>query len=689
MNAPRNPDGPEMAATLLPPTGEAILSVRDLHTHFFTADAVVKAVNGVSFDLHPGERMAIVGESGSGKSAMAMSLIQLLAYPGRIVRGEIRLGGRDLARLSEQELNGIRGSAVGTIFQDPMSSLDPVMRVARQMVPPIMRHLGLKRREAREVAVRWLDKVGIPDAGQRIDAFPFEMSGGMRQRVMIAMALSCNPRLIIADEPTTALDVTIQAQIVELLKNLTAETGTAMLFVTHDLGLVARFANKVGVMYAGRLVEFGSAADIFADPRHPYTQSLLRTIPKVSGDHRERLLQISGFPPDMRVPVIGCAFKERCAAVHDRCRQTAPELAARGADHSAACWLSNGLDDVAAARGPAAVRRQRVASAPGQKARSDVLEINNLHKHFVRRPALPWGKPQILRAVNGVSLRVKRGETLGIVGESGCGKSTIARLLLELDAPTSGEIFIDGMAQMVFQDPYSSFNPKMKIFDIIAEPLIVTGWGDRAKRSEKVRALIGQVGLEQVYLDFYPSQLSGGQRQRVGVARALALNPSVVVADEPTSALDVSVRAQIINLLCDLKEELGISFVFISHDLMTVRYISDRIAVMYLGEVVEYGSAEQVFGDPAHPYTRALLDAIPTPDPVLEAKRRLHLISGELPSPLNLPPGCAFASRCPRVTAKCGAEKPILRPHSAQREAACHHPIARVSDAAASAEMHA
>ncbi len=657
--------------TFMPKIDDAVLQVRDMHTHFNTDTGVVKAVNGVSFDLRRGERIAIVGESGSGKSAMAMSLIRLLAFPGKVVSGEIRIAGKDITRLTERELNGIRGKDVGTVFQDPMSSLDPVMRVGDQMIPPIMRHLEIGQKEAQAIAIEWLDKVGIPDAKQRIKAYPFEMSGGMRQRVMIAMALSCNPRLIIADEPTTALDVTIQAQIVELLKNLTAETGAAMLFITHDLGLVARFANKVGVMYAGRLVEFGPATDIFADPRHPYTQSLLRTIPDTTVAKRDRLLQIPGFPPDMKMPMVGCSFRERCAAAHDYCKSSAPDLEFRTENHYAACWLPAGLDGGKTAEDDAPKETAKSASV-APPPRQDVLEINDLHKHFVKKSMLPWAEPRTLRAVNGVSLRLNRGETLGIVGESGCGKSTVARMLLGLEQPTAGQIYIAGAAQMVFQDPYSSFNPKMKVFNIIEEPLVVTRKGTRAERAEKVRSLVTQVGLDQSYLDRYPSQLSGGQRQRIGVARALALNPSVVVADEPTSALDVSVRAQIINLLCDLKEQLGISFVFISHDLLTVRYISDHIAVMYLGEVVEYGPAAHVFDDPAHPYTRALLDAIPSPDPAREANRKIQLISGELPSPLSIQTGCAFASRCPKVMAKCRESKPPIKAFSKQREAACH-----------------
>jgi len=644
-----------------------LLDVRDLHTHFLTDSGTVRAVNGVSFQIGRGERIAIVGESGSGKSAMAMSLLRLLAYPGKVVSGEIHLGGRDLNQISERQLNHIRGREVGTIFQDPMSSLDPVMKISNQMIPPIMRHLGLNHDTARVEAIGWLDRVGIPDAGRRIDAYPFEMSGGMRQRVMIAMALSCRPKLLIADEPTTALDVTIQAQIVELLKDLTAETGAAMIFITHDLGLVARFAHKVGVMYAGKLVEFGPVKSIFARPRHPYTQSLLDTIPPVDRTVRRRLAQIPGFPPDMKVPVVGCSFKERCAVAHGRCFETSPELQPRGPGHSAACWLADGLGEA---------RRKDTDAIPVTDRTGEervVVEVFNLHKHFVGRRLVPWRVPPTVRAVNGISLSIRQGETLGIVGESGCGKSTVARLLLGLDPATAGDIYVDGMAQMVFQDPLSSFNPKMMLSDIIEEPLVVTGWGTRTERRARVQELLNQVGLDDSYMARYPSQLSGGQRQRIAIARALALKPSVVVADEPTSALDVSVRAQIINLMVDLKRQLRVSFVFISHDLLTVSYISDKIAVMYLGEVVEYGPADEVFRNPAHPYTQALIAAVPVPDPVAEEARTKTPLSGELPSPLNLPAGCSFASRCPRATDHCRAEKPLLHAYSKTREAACHY----------------
>ena len=649
------------------PSGKCLLEVRDLHTHFQTPGGTVKAVNGVSFDIDRGERIAIVGESGSGKSAMAMSLLHLLAWPGKVVGGAINLDGRDLNRMSERQLNRIRGHEVGTIFQDPMSSLDPVMRIADQMVPPIMRHLRMSQDKARAEAVSWLDRVGIPDAGRRIEAYPFEMSGGMRQRVMIAMALSCRPKLVIADEPTTALDVTIQAQIVELLRELTAETGAAMIFITHDLGLVARFAHKVGVMYAGKLVEFGAVKDIFAQPSHPYTQSLLDTIPPVDPVERKKLAQIPGFPPDMKLPLVGCAFKDRCAAAHERCFSDTPELQVRGPGHRAACFLPEGLGEN---------RHKDAEPIPPLVRNADdkvVVEVFNLHKHFTGRSILPWRLPPTVRAVNGISLSIREGETLGIVGESGCGKSTVARLLLGLDQVTSGDIYVDGMAQMVFQDPSSSFNPKMTLLDIIAEPLVVTGRGARPERESRVLELLSQVGLDPSYAARYPSELSGGQRQRVAIARALAINPSVVVADEPTSALDVSVRAQIINLMVDLKRQLRVSFVFISHDLLTVSYISDKIAVMYLGEVVEYGPAGDVFRNPAHPYTQALIAAVPMPDPVAEEARVKKPLSGELPSPLDLPVGCAFASRCPKATDLCRTTKPALQVYSGSREAACHY----------------
>ncbi|TVY07909.1 ABC transporter ATP-binding protein [Paenibacillus cremeus] len=683
----------ELTDSVTSPALEAVLEVDGLHTHFETEGGIVRAVNGVSFTLAPGERMAIVGESGSGKSAMAMSLIRLVSYPGKIVSGSIRFAGQDLLKAGEREMNRLRGGDIGTVFQDPMTSLDPVMRIEDQMVVPIRRHLGLSSKQASARAAELLAQVGIPDPQARLRQYPFELSGGMRQRVLIAMAIACHPKLIIADEPTTALDVTIQAQIVELLKQLTASTGSAMLFITHDMGLVARFAHRVAVMYAGKIVEMGPVMEVFQSPQHPYTQSLLRTIPSMTGPKPSRLLQIEGLPPDMRLPVSGCAFKERCTAAQGRCSVEAPELrgSTEGAGHLAACWVEGGLTS-SGPLGPqgnewlsSSLHAGSVSDATATG--DDVLSVLGLRKQFLRKPGVPWKQAVKVQAVSGIDLRLRRGETIGLVGESGCGKSTTARLLLHLEEPTDGVIAVNGepltelkgeswlsyrkRVQMVFQDPYASFNPKMTVSEIICEPLDVMKIGTRPERRRKAYDLIQKVGLDPAYLERFPSQLSGGQRQRVGIARALALSPDVIVADEPTSALDVSVRAQVINLLSDLKKELGISFVFISHDLSTVRYISDTIAVMYLGEIVELGPAEEVFQSPMHPYTRALLAAVPIPDPVKERSRAVELLSGDLPSPANPPAGCAFSSRCPLVSTRCREEKPVLMQFG-QRKAACH-----------------
>lgn len=669
-------------------TNETLLSVENLHTHFYTDHGTVQAVNGVSFDLQKGERLAIVGESGSGKSAMAMSLLQLVSYPGKIVAGSVKLEGRDLLQLTERQLNEVRGGEIGTVFQDPMTSLDPVMSIEDQLVLTIRRHTRLDRKAAVNRAVELLRQVGIPDPENRVRNYPFELSGGMRQRVLIAMALSCHPKLILADEPTTALDVTIQAQIVELLKELSVETGCAMLFITHDLGLVARFAQKVAVMYGGKIVEYGTVQELFANPQHPYTQSLLKTIPSTTGEKPHRLLQIKGLPPDMKQPITGCSFAERCEAVMPACRSEVPVLTARSATHEAACLVPGGI--VKSAEGQTA--RQKT-DKPGrtetQENLQPVLEIRSLKKHFATRG--PWfsKKAKVVRAVDGVDLTLMPGQTLGVVGESGCGKSTMARMLLRLEEPSEGHIFVEGVdiahmkgeelrafrgkVQMVFQDPYSSFNPKMSIRQVIAEPLQVMNIGTKEEREKRVRELILMVGLDASYLDRYPNQLSGGQRQRVGIARALALSPSIIVADEPTSALDVSVRAQVINLLAELREKLGISVVFISHDLSIVRHISDMIAVMYLGKVVEFGPAEEVFQHPKHPYTKALLYAAPVPDPKLEEERGIELLSGDLPSPSNPPSGCRFSTRCPIAVDRCKEELPELDVLEPSRKVACFY----------------
>jgi peptide/nickel transport system ATP-binding protein len=666
---------------------DKLLIVDKLHTHFHTEKGTVKAVNGVSFDLKKGERMAVVGESGSGKSVMAMSILKLVSYPGKVVAGSVLLNDQDLLKMSEEALNNVRGKEIGTVFQDPMTSLDPIMSIEDQLIKTIQRHLKLNKQEARARGVELLRQVGIPDPESRIQNYPFELSGGMRQRVLIAMALSCRPKLIIADEPTTALDVTIQAQIVELLKDLTTQTGTALMFITHDLGLVARFAQKVAVMYAGRIVEYGTVYEIFGNPQHPYTQSLLRTIPIIKGNKPKRLMQIKGFPPDMSLPLTGCSFFDRCLAAQESCKHEIPELTQRSTGQMAACFLDGGLDNPAVRQeveqelGEKELVVARHASALAVDTSTDmkklpVLEVKSLKKHFKTTGSFFKRNQKVIKAVDGLDITLEPGQILGLVGESGCGKSTTARMLLRLDDPSDGNIGVEGVdiaklkgqelkkfrrkVQMVFQDPYSSFNPKMTVSQLVSEPLDVMQVWTVEEREKRVRELVQMVGLDPSYLERYPNQLSGGQRQRIGVARALALSPSVIIADEPTSALDVSVRAQVINLLADLREELGISIVFISHDLSIVRHISDVIAVMYLGKIVEFGPAEEIFENPKHPYTKALIYAAPIPDPRLEEERELQLLKGDLPSPSNPPSGCHFSTRCPIAKERCKSERPSL-----------------------------
>jgi peptide/nickel transport system ATP-binding protein len=674
---------------------EVLLAVEDLHTHFLTDHGTVRAVNGVSFELHRGERLAVVGESGSGKSAMAMSLLQLVTYPGRIVAGSVNLDNRNLLLMTERQLNEIRGKEIGTVFQDPMTSLDPVMTVGDQLVYVIRRHMKIDEKKALERAVFLLKQVGISDPEMRVRSYPYELSGGMRQRVLIAMAISCNPKLIIADEPTTALDVTIQAQIVELLKNLAVDTGCAMMFITHDLGLVARFAQKVAVMYGGKIVEYGTVHELFANPQHPYTQSLLSTIPSITGEKPKRLLQINGMPPDMSRPLIGCSFVERCPAAQAECWSGIPALTDRSSTHQAACFVEGGMSEkIVSLKKREQEKLSILSNSTVQEVSAwaepvkPVLEIKALKKHFESSSMFKKNR-RVVRAVDGIDFALLPGQTLGIVGESGCGKSTMARMLLRLEEPSDGNIFVDGVdiahmkgehlrafrnkVQMVFQDPYSSFNPKMTIRQVIAEPLQVMKVGTGEEREKRIRELILTVGLDISYLDRYPNQLSGGQRQRIGIARALALSPSIIVADEPTSALDVSVRAQVINLLSELREKLGISIIFISHDLSIVRHISDMIAVMYLGKIVEYGTAEQVFQNPKHPYTKALLYAAPVPNPKLEEQRGVVLLSGDLPSAAHMPLGCRFSSRCPIAKDRCREELPELDRVDETRKVACFY----------------
>jgi peptide/nickel transport system ATP-binding protein len=635
------------------------------------------AVDRFSLVIGAHETVCLVGESGSGKTVTAMSVMRLIeAKGGRLTEGEIRLEGRNIAALSQRDMTELRGRKIGIVFQDPMTAFDPLFTVGHQIAEVVRRHDGASRREANARAVELLRRVHLAEPELRARQYPHELSGGMRQRAMIAMALACGPRLLIADEPTTALDVTIQAQILMLLRQLQAETGMAILLITHDPGIAAEMADRVAVMYAGRIVEDAPVAEIFARPAHPYTRGLLRSIRGVMGDRRTRLEPIPGQLPPLTELPNGCRFHPRCSTATAACSSAAPALLPHGAGH-VACWHPAREPMPVLAAAPARSAAPRVATTA-------LLTATALRKHYVLGHG---GRAQLLRAVDGVSLSIAQGETMGLVGESGSGKSTLGRLLLHLEKPDDGQVVFAGQAlatlqpdalrrarrdmQMIFQDPMSSLDSRWRIGDIIAEPLVAHERLRAGERRDRARALLEEVGLNPDWADRRPDRLSGGQRQRVAIARAIALRPRFVLADEALSALDASVQAQVVNLLLDLKERLALTYLFIGHGLHMVRRLSDRIGVMYLGRLVEIGPAEEVFRAPAHPYTQALVAAIPEPDP---ARRQVfRAVAGEIPSAAAAA-GCAFAPRCPRARARCLEEAPAVREIALLREAACHEP---------------
>ena len=669
-------------------TRTPLLAVEDLHVHFVTSRGVVRAVEGVSYEVYPGEVVALVGESGCGKSVSALSIMRLLARPaGRVVRGRILFEGRDLLKLSDDEMREIRGRDIAMIFQEPMTSLNPVLTIGLQIMEPLFMHSGMNEAQARARAVELMRMVGIPDPERRLDQYPHQFSGGMRQRVMIAIGLACNPKLIIADEPTTALDVTIQAQILKLMKDLSRDLGIAMIVITHNLGVVARYADRVNVMYAARMAERGEAEDVFRLPLHPYTAGLLRSVPRLDQPRGARLETIEGLPPNLLEPPSGCRFAPRCAAKLERCERSLPPLEPAAPGRLSACFraaemLAGSLEGTASAAAAGHVK-----SIDRSKP---LLEVKRLSTHFTVAAGLGFGRARhaTVRAVDDVSFAVYPGETLGLVGESGCGKTTVGRTLLRLTEATAGEVRFDGedvralegerlrayrrRMQVIFQDPYSSLNPRMTIGQIIAEPMLVYGLqpGRRAANA-RVAELLEQVGLFAYMAERYPHELSGGQRQRVGIARALALEPRFIVCDEPVSALDVSIQAQIINLLESLQARYKLTYLFIAHDLAVVRHISDRVVVMYLGRVMEIADRDALYSDPLHPYTKSLLDAVPVPDPQLERRRAATPLSGEVPSPLNPPAGCVFHTRCPRASEECRQSVPALRETRPGRFVAC------------------
>jgi peptide/nickel transport system ATP-binding protein len=667
-----------------------LLDVQDLHVQFDTSRGVVHAVDGISYSVRRGEVVAIVGESGCGKSVSSLAIMGLLAKPaGRVTAGRILFEGRDLLRLSAEEMREIRGRDISMIFQEPMTSLNPVLSIGEQIMEPLFVHLKMEEDKARARALELLQLVGITDGERRLEQYPHQLSGGMRQRVMIAIGLACNPKLIIADEPTTALDVTIQAQILELMKDLSRRLNIALIVITHNLGVVARYADRVNVMYAARIIEQGTADDVFLRPLHPYTIGLMRSVPRLDLPRGVRLETIEGLPPDLRSPPAGCRFAPRCPYRQDACL-TEMVLRDIAPGHASACIRANEI--VAGTLLTEVARGKTAAVATTEHAEKPLLVVDHLHKYF----AVPAHGAGILssrmvtvKAVDDVSFSIAPGETLGLVGESGCGKTTVGRTVLKLETATEGTIrYADTdithstakdmrelrrAIQVIFQDPYSSLNPRMTIGQIIGEPLSVYGLvKDRRSEHDRVAELLSQVGLFPYMAERYPHQLSGGQRQRVGIARALALEPRFIVCDEPVSALDVSIQGQIINLLEDLQERLKLSYLFIAHDLAVVRHISDRVAVMYLGRIAEVADRDELYARPLHPYTQALLDAAPIPDPRVERSRAPRALKGEIPSPLTPPSGCVFHTRCPLADEECRREVPKVRQIGPRHTVACH-----------------
>lgn len=694
----------------LPKTDEPLLSVRDLKVHFFLDEGTVRAVDGASFDVYRGRTLGIVGESGCGKSVATRSILQIVDPPGRIVAGQMRYRrasgeeGIDLTELKPEgpEIRAIRGGEVGLIFQEPMSSLSPVHTIGNQITEAVRLHQGVTKEEAFEQATEWLRRVHMANPEQRMNEYPYQLSGGLRQRAMIAMALCCNPRILIADEPTTALDVTTQAQILELLKELQELHHMAIIFITHDMGVIAEIADDVAVMYLGLVVEEGPVDTIFHAPKHPYTKALLGSIPNIYSASRERLPSIQGSIPHPQNRPAGCPFHPRCLSfMPDVCDRAEPNLLPITQGHRVSCFLYEDVGrQVIPAQTPSAVWQGDGTGEPASpeslthsvsKNEQPLLVVEDLKMHFPIQKGFLRRTVGHVRAVDGVSFSIKSGETLSLVGESGCGKTTTARCILRALDPTDGAILfrthdeqvVDLASlpetrirplrrdmQMIFQDPFSSLNPRMNIFEIVSEPLLVYGMNNRSEREDRVAHLLRQVGLRPEYMKRFPHAFSGGQRQRVGIARALALSPRFIVADEAVSALDVSVQAQVLNLMLDLQDELDLTYLFVSHDLSVVNLISDRVVVMYVGKVAEVATPQQLFAAPKHPYTAALIESLPKADPRLRQDKAP--LRGEVANPAAPPSGCYFHPRCAFAVDQCRSESPPLTEIEPGRLVSCH-----------------
>ena len=660
-----------------------VLRVENLKTEFNLRNRNVYAVNGVSFHINAGEIVGLVGESGCGKSVTNMSVLRLLASPpARITSGSAWFDDKDLLQCEPDGdlIRSVRGGEISIIFQEPMTSLNPVLTVGEQIAESLRLHKGMSRGEARARVIELMKMVRIPDAESRYGQYPHQFSGGMCQRIMIAMALSCEPKILIADEATTALDVTIQAQILDLLSEIAHKTGISVLIITHNLGIIARYADRIYVLYAGCVCESGSADRLFKNPKHAYTVGLLNAIPRLDDDKSRSLVPIDGIPPNLEETPTRCPFYPRCNMRVTQCEQEIlPQLREVEDGHLTACFNEDvrHIVPVAEEKLTTEVREQET-----------LLEVKELKMYFpILRGAVHKKKIGDVKAVESVSLTLKKGATLGLVGESGCGKTTVAKTILRLYKPTAGSILFDGKdltglsrkemrslrkdIQFIFQDPFGSLDPRQKIGDIIGEPLIIHNLASGDAYKSRVVELLRMVGIDPSFRARYPHELSGGQRQRIGIARALASEPKLIICDEPVSALDVSVQAQILNLLEKLQRELGLAYLFIAHDLSVVRHISDEVAVMYLGHLVETGTWQNLYDNPQHPYTKSLLSAIPIPDTDIERQRNREILKGDIPSVLNIPTGCCFHTRCPVARPECAQRTPKLLPFEENHFVSC------------------
>ena len=673
-----------------------LLDIRDLHTDIEIRSGVVHALSGVDLHVNPGETLGIVGESGSGKTMTALSLMGLLPQGGSVSSGQIILDGQDLTKLALKEKRKLRGTKVGMIFQDPLTSLNPTMKIGLQVCEPLRVHKKLSKKEALERAVEILKRVGMPRPEVVINNYPHQLSGGMRQRVMIAMALVCKPRILIADEPTTALDVTTQMQILDLIDELRDEYQMGVILITHDLGVVAGHTDRVAVIYAGRIVETAPTKTLFTEPKHRYTSSLMAALPERALAAGTKLFSIPGAPPSLTNLPVGCRFAARCLWATDECRAGYPDLS--GDDtHTFSCFHPVQEGD----ESPAALQAKLDTQKNGDEAGAQqaplvsskvLLDVKEASREYESAGSGFFKRDKgVVSAVDRVSITVKKGETYGLVGESGCGKSTMGRLIAGLERPSGGAIELDGRdlatlkgrdavtihrdVQMMFQDSYAAMDPRMRIDQILAEPMSIQKTGNARQIAERIMEIIEQVGLTEEILDRYPHEFSGGQLQRIGFARSLTLAPDLIVADEPVSALDVSVQAQVLNLMKDLQAELGLSYLFISHDLAVVQYMADRIGVMYLGRIVEEGPAKEVVENPKHPYTKALIDSIPVPDPEFSHDDRAIKLTGEPPSAVNPPEGCRFRPRCPFAGEECKIQPALT---DERHRVACHHPLLQI-----------